>query len=97
MKNIGNIFFAIFIIIFFIFGYFWYQKIAGSSEEVLVVAEKRVVSQEFLAAINKLRTIKINKAFFENESFRALQDFTPLIKIPANIGRANPFLPLQFL
>ena len=48
-------------------------------------------SGEILAALAKLRSIKIDTEFFKNEVFGSLTGFFPEIEIPADYGRPNPF------
>jgi hypothetical protein len=97
MKQTTNIILAAFIIVFLLFGYFWYTKFredsagAGSS----LPSRERVLGQEFISALNKIKTIKIDTDFFGSEEFRSLKDLTPNVELPEETGRDNPFLPME--
>ncbi len=48
---------------------------------------------DFLAVLNKLRNIKIDPEFFNNDIFKSLGDFSRKLEIPQEYGRINPFAP----
>lgn len=51
------------------------------------------VSRDILALLVDLKSIKIDRTFFETPALRTLQDFSvPLVEEPR--GRANPFAPV---
>lgn len=52
-----------------------------------------VVEQELISLLLELRSITLDPAFFNDERFRALKDFSQEI-IPEPVGRQNPFAPL---
>lgn len=50
-------------------------------------------TQEILAMLTKLKSIKIDSDFFNNNIFKSLSDFTPALEAPKEYGRVNPFAP----
>lgn len=51
------------------------------------------VSQEILATLGNLRTIKLDNSIFQDPLFMSLSDFGVTIP-PAAAGRRNPFAPV---
>jgi hypothetical protein len=96
MENKTNILFIIFLLIFAAVGYFWYSRISESAGEgTISISQEEIFGAEFLSSIKKLKTLEFDTAFFEDEEFQALQDLTPVIEVPEEVGRDNPFLPLD--
>lgn len=50
---------------------------------------------EILAMLMKIRSIKIDSDFFESDVFKSLVDFVPILEMPKEYGRPNPFAPLE--
>lgn len=97
MTNKTNILFIIFVVIFLGFGYFWYARIGSkpTEAEVSSFSQEKILGREFMATVDKIRTIKLDTSFFEKESFTSLKDLIPEIEEAENIGRKNPFLPIE--
>jgi Tfp pilus assembly protein PilO len=51
--------------------------------------------QEILTMLTKLRAIKIDSEFFKGNIFKSLVDFVPVLEMPQEYGRPNPFAPLK--
>ncbi len=49
--------------------------------------------QGILSMLAKLRTIKIETDFFNGDIYKSLIDFLPVLEIPKEYGRPNPFIP----
>jgi len=56
-------------------------------------SSQTAVEQELIGLLLELRSITLNTAIFNDERFRALQDFSQQI-VAEPIGRDNPFAPL---
>ncbi|MFH1979053.1 MAG: hypothetical protein ABII97_01545 [Patescibacteria group bacterium] len=93
-TNKTNILFIIFVILLFVAGFFIYTNLKEGSLGSVSVSAERVLGKEFVATIGKIKTIRIDTAFFDSSEFNALIDLTPVIELPEEIGRTNPFLPL---
>ncbi|MBU1091703.1 hypothetical protein KKA27_02485 [Patescibacteria group bacterium] len=98
MKNRTNIFLIIFLVVFLISAYFWYSKSQKESESGGIITDARQEEAKksddtFVLAIGKLKTIDLDVGFFVSEKFQSLEDLTPDIVYPAEVGRRNPFLP----
>jgi hypothetical protein len=50
-------------------------------------------TRDILSMLAKLKKIKIDSDFFNNETFKSLIDFTRTLELPKDYGRPNPFLP----
>ncbi len=66
---------------------------AGSSALLTTTEENSPLSQEILATLEQLHTIKLNAAVFSDPVFASLTDFGVTIP-PQNAGRRNPFAPV---
>jgi len=96
MKNRTNFLLIIFLIIFLVFVYFWYTKSEEASENILTDTNQEALvenQKKFITAIDKLKNIELDVSFFSSKEFEFLQDLTPDIIYPAELGRKNPFLP----
>jgi hypothetical protein len=51
-------------------------------------------SQEFLALLLNIRSIKLDDSIFSNPAFGVLQDYTIILVPEGNEGRQNPFAPI---
>lgn len=74
--------------------YYFYSS--GSSSPLLTnaaTAGTSPVSQEILATLGNLRTIKLDNSIFSDPLFKSLSDFGVTIP-PAAAGRRNPFAPV---
>lgn len=91
MKNHINIYFFLFLLLFVAGFFFWYLKLRVPVADVGQTADELLESERFLAMVNKIRMIQIDTSFFSNEVFLSLKDLTPIIKIPDDLGRINPF------
>lgn len=76
-------------------GVLYYFYSSGDSAPLLTSSEQEEgpVSQEILATLNNLRTIRLNDAIFEDPLFLSLSDFGVTIP-PIAAGRRNPFAPV---
>ena len=72
---------------------------AFSSPPVPIIAgdgrEKGEKGQEILTMLERLRDARINADFFENEAFKSLVDFAPVLEMPQSYGRLNPFSKIE--
>lgn len=57
--------------------------------------EKSQDAKEILAMLAKLKSVKIDADFFQNEAFKGLVKFAPGLVMPKEYGRINPFAPLE--
>ena len=72
--------------------YYFYSR--GSSGELLTAeSQTSPVSQEILAILGNLRTIRLDNSVFADPLFLSLSDFGVTIP-PAAAGRRNPFAPV---
>lgn len=51
--------------------------------------------QEILAMLAKLQSVKIDSEFFASDIFKSLVDFVPILELPQEYGRSNPFAPVK--
>ncbi|MBU1178795.1 hypothetical protein KKB69_00425 [Patescibacteria group bacterium] len=97
IKDKANIIFIIVLIIFLAAGYFGYTK--QKNEQSVAVKEKNfkneIFRKEFIATINKIKTMNLDTEFFKSESFKSLNDLSFDIGTPKYKGKKNPFLPLE--
>lgn len=72
-----------------------YYFFTSSSSTATVTADSgpSPVSQEILATLGNLRTIKLDNSVFSDPLFLSLSDFGVTIP-PAAAGRRNPFAPV---
>lgn len=72
---------------------FW----SGGSQPLLTSSadsESAAVTQELVATLGSLRTIKLDESIFSDPVFISLSDFG--VTIPAQpVGRRNPFVPFS--
>ena len=61
----------------------------------MLTKERLAVSKDFVAAINKIKKVEVDVAFFDSKDFKSLVDLTPELEKPEKVGRENPFLPLR--
>jgi hypothetical protein len=81
------------LVVLLVGGYFMFFQ-GGSGAPTLSSSDQNsVVSQNLLATLQSLHTIKLDDSIFSNPVFVSLQDFGVTIP-PENVGRRNPFLPL---
>lgn len=62
---------------------------------IVVLETKGEEAQAILAILTKLKKIGIDSDFFQSEVFKGFSDFAPIITLPTDYGRPNPFLPIQ--
>ncbi len=54
--------------------------------------EKNVGAKEILNMLTKLRAVKIDTDFFNGDIYKSLVDFLPILEMPKEYGRPNPFI-----
>ena len=83
------------LIIFLAVAGFWLYStyFAGGSEELLTEQTVSPISQDILAVLSSLNTIRLDNSIFTDPVFTSLSDFGVTIP-PENVGRRNPFAPL---
>ncbi len=72
-----------------------YYVWSSSGSGALLTTEQATspLSQEILATLGKLGTLRLDPALFEDPTFKSLSDFG--VTIPSqNAGRRNPFAPV---
>ncbi len=76
-------------------GLLYYFFMSSGSGELLTSSQdsELPVSQEILATLGNLRTIKLDNSIFSDPLFISLSDFGVSIP-PAAAGRRNPFAPV---
>lgn len=76
-------------------GVLYYFYSSGDSGALLTnsAEQESPVSQEILAALGNLRTIKLDNSIFADPLFLSLSDFGVTIP-PVAAGRRNPFAPV---
>ncbi len=74
-------------------GYYVWSSSGSSALLTSSDAGTSPVSQELLATLSRLRTIKLDPAIFTDPSFASLTDFGVTIP-PQAAGRRNPFAPI---
>lgn len=74
--------------------YFWYSKFRTPDLSQSQTGDLAAEGGEFLVVINKMNNIKLNTEFLKNEKFLQLKDLAPVIEVPENPGRSNPFAPI---
>jgi hypothetical protein len=96
-KNIRTIIIAVAAILILFAGYsFFVKKDEPSvtlSTEPVQGAEGNV-GREFLAVLLDLKSVELDEAIFETESFKQLEDWSSILS-PEPVGRRNPFAPLS--
>jgi len=65
----------------------------GSNAAVLTTDAPSPLSQDVLATLSSLHTIKLDSAIFSDPVFTSLTDYGVALP-PENAGRRNPFLPI---
>jgi hypothetical protein len=74
--------------------FYFYSSNSGGGATVTSSAQgESPVSQEILATLGNLRTIKLDNSLFQDPLFVSLSDFGVSIP-PAAAGRRNPFAPV---
>jgi hypothetical protein len=63
------------------------------SAELLTATQPSPVSQELLATLSNLHTIKLDNSIFSDPAFLSLTNFGVELP-PEAVGRRNPFLPI---
>lgn len=66
-----------------------------SASTVVLREREGQEAEEIVAALSKLKVIRIDAEFFKSEIFASLTEFFPVIEIPKDYGRFNPFLPYE--
>ncbi len=51
--------------------------------------------KEILSMLTRLRAIKIDTDFFNGDIYKSLVDFLPVLEMPKEYGRPNPFIPSE--
>ncbi len=67
-----------------------YAMSSGASAVVIREREGEEAG-EILTMLTKLKNIRIDTEFFKNEAFVSLTEFFPVLEIPKDYGRPNPF------
>jgi hypothetical protein len=99
MSNLlKNLLFALGLSVLLWVGYMVFLR--GDGDELLapsstvVSPEAEIETQKLLATIQKIKSYKVDGAFFQDERFKSLRDFrTTLVEEP--FGRSNPFAPVD--
>ena len=71
---------------------------SGSKTDTSLVAVasdpvELIIGREMLAALDKMKSVKLDTSFFSNPVYKSLEDFT--VQIPKQpIGRRDPFAPI---
>ncbi len=73
--------------------YYFYSSSGGGATLTSSAEVESPVSQEILATLGNLRTIKLDNSIFAEPLFLSLSDFGVTIP-PAAAGRRNPFAPV---
>jgi hypothetical protein len=73
--------------------YYFYSSSGGGATLTSSAQDESPVSQEILATLGNLRTIKLDNSLFQDTLFLSLSDFGVTIP-PAAAGRRNPFAPV---
>ncbi len=92
-KNIG----IVLAILLVVFGLVIYLNFfAGNSSDPLLSSESNnsEVSQEILIVLTSLNSIKLDNSIFNNAVFLSLTSYGVELA-PENVGRRNPFEPLN--
>ena len=76
-----------------VLGLGYYIWSSTSSAPLLSSDATSVGSQEILATLGRLHTIKLDPALFQDPTFTSLSDFGVTIP-PQEAGRRNPFAPV---
>lgn len=74
--------------------YFWYSRFRTPYLSQSQAGGSINEDGGFLAVINKMNDIKLDTEFLRSEKFLQLKDLAPVIEVPENPGRNNPFAPL---
>ncbi len=73
-------------------GYFVYTQFKMPAVgTALSIGQTQLLGGDFLAMVEKLKILKINFAFFSDETYVGMKDLTPVIATPPVVGRPNPF------
>lgn len=67
--------------------------VAPSSSDA--ISAETAGGQEILAILAKLKNVRIDQEFFNSDIFKSLVDFVPVLEIPEDYGRTNPFAPIR--
>lgn len=70
-----------------------YSASVADASLAAVNAGENENTRDILSMLAKLKKIKIDSDFFNNEIFKGLVDFIPTLELPKEYGRPNPFLP----
>ena len=54
-------------------------------------------AKEILSMLTRLRAIKIDTDFFNGDIYKSFIDFLPIVELPKEYGRPNPFTALEVL
>lgn len=73
--------------------YYFYSSSSGGALLTSSDQTQSPVSQQILATLGNLRTIKLDNSIFSDPLFQSLSDFGVSIP-PAAAGRRNPFAPV---
>jgi len=73
--------------------YYFYSSDSGGALLTSSEGTDSPVSQEILATLGNLRTIRLDNSIFSDPLFMSLSDFGVTIP-PAAAGRRNPFAPV---
>jgi len=74
--------------------YFWYSRFRTPYLSQSQAGDSINKEGEFLVMINKMSNIKLDAEFLKSEKFLQLKDLAPVVEVPENPGRDNPFAPL---
>ncbi|MDO8555100.1 MAG: hypothetical protein Q7R75_00850 [bacterium] len=94
MKFKENIIVIVLSILVLAGAYFWYSKFRTPYLSQSQAGDSTNAEGGFLAVINKMGDIKLDTEFLRSEKFLQLKDLAPVIEVPENPGRNNPFAPL---
>ena len=74
--------------------YFWYSRFRTPSLSQPQAADSINEKRQFLLMINTMSNIDLDTEFLKGEKFLQLKDLAPVVEVPENPGRDNPFAPL---
>lgn len=78
-------------------GVMWYLYFGSTPKEPVtrVSEEEDEATKDLVSMLATLQSLRIDTAFFDDPIYKSLIDFSPTIERPDDIGRENPFLPLE--
>ena len=97
LKKGTNIVFAVIIGSIVVIGLVWFLNSRSEPAEVATVEAPLVAetqyAEDILAAVQLIKEVLLDTAFFQNPLFLELEDFSVAVPVVTPRGRQNPFLP----